>query len=62
MAAANHVEHGLVLFLFDDFERALERRQLWLRQLDDFVPFGMPSIFFGALMDFGCCAFVCGPE
>ena len=32
MTSADHIQHGLPLFLFDDFERALERRQnlLWI--------------------------------
>ena len=34
MAAANHVQHRLALFFFDDFERALERRQNLLRIVD----------------------------
>jgi hypothetical protein len=45
MAATNHVQHRLAFFFFDDFERALERRQLWLPYLDDFVSFGTPASF-----------------
>jgi len=34
---ADHVQHGLPLLLFDDFERALERRQNLLRIVDHFT-------------------------
>ena len=46
MRAADHVEHRLPFFLFDDFERALERRQKLLWIVDHFaVAFVGATIF-----------------